>query len=271
MHTLFVSTRAMQWWSRPGQVRILHRFDAVCNLLKGDGQLLTLALPAIEMGPFSHQTGADQLAALKTVSIHQTLTVKRMGANHFRLETTLQRPLFEIDLQAAALWEARPPWQTYLDNPCRTKTVSKKRALSVQAEKGVLSEDPALITATKALITALLSERPTNAISLVDGLAGRGPGLTPLGDDILIGILHGLTLAQKHPARLAEQLAERAATQTTTLSAAWLRAAAKGEASAPWHAFIEGKPGAIERILQTGATSGSGAWFGFQQLMSQVA
>jgi len=56
---------------------------------------------------------------------------------------------------------------------------------------------------------------------------------------------------------------DTAVPRTTTLSAAFLRAAGDGEATIHWHDLADGRPGAMDRILAIGATSGRDAWIGF--------
>ncbi len=90
-------------------------------------------------------------------------------------------------------------------------------------------------------------------------LAGRGPGLTPAGDDLLAGYAAGLVLfaGRVDQARL---IAERAAPRTTLLSATLLRHAARGELPEPAHAFLEhGDP---FPLLGFGHTSGTGLLLG---------
>ena len=70
-----------------------------------------------------------------------------------------------------------------------------------------------------------------------DLLAGRGPGLTPAGDDILCGYVAGLFLFHGRREEAAA-IAARAATRTTLLSATLLRHAAIGELPEPAHAFL---------------------------------
>jgi hypothetical protein len=70
-----------------------------------------------------------------------------------------------------------------------------------------------------------------------DQLAGRGPGLTPAGDDILCGYVAGLFLFHDRREEAAE-IALRAAVRTTRLSATLLRHAAVGELPEPAHAFL---------------------------------
>jgi Protein of unknown function (DUF2877) len=100
-----------------------------------------------------------------------------------------------------------------------------------------------------------LPRRRTSSRRLV-GLAGRGPGLTPLGDDILIGYIGAAALAGLDLSHLAEQAARR----TSALSATLLRRAAAGELPEPAHALLE--RGEIDPLLRFGATSGKGIVLG---------
>lgn len=106
-------------------------------------------------------------------------------------------------------------------------------------------------------------------------LAGLGPGLTPAGDDILVGACTSLTLFasigvpefRRDATALIELrrlIAETAAAQTTALSAAWLRHAGKGEFSLPLlrlgQALASGRAptiaAATARLMRLGASSG---------------
>ncbi|HXD12473.1 MAG TPA: DUF2877 domain-containing protein, partial [Anaerolineales bacterium] len=104
-------------------------------------------------------------------------------------------------------------------------------------------------------------------------LAGLGAGLTPAGDDFIMGaiyaawILHPFEVARG----LAEEITDNAAPLTTSLSAAWLRSAGKGEAGILWHEFLDTLidentiqiQAAMDKILAVGETSGADALSGF--------
>ena len=113
-------------------------------------------------------------------------------------------------------------------------------------------------------------------------LAGLGGGLTPAGDDFLVGAMLGAWLTHPTPASLCRVLADAAAPRTTILSAAFLRAAARGECSAAWHtllAALSRRPdradasirsktcqvytAAVRSVMAHGATSGADALAGF--------
>jgi hypothetical protein len=100
-----------------------------------------------------------------------------------------------------------------------------------------------------------LSMRPPPRWLRLEMLAGRGPGLTPLGDDVLVGYLAGAALAGVDPA-ITFALAERAARRTTALSATLLRLAARGQLPEAAHRFLE--HGDLGPLLGFGTTSGTG-------------
>jgi hypothetical protein len=106
-------------------------------------------------------------------------------------------------------------------------------------------------------------------------VAGRGPGLTPSGDDLLMGVMHAITVwphlaAPVGGAQAREALAAGALGRTTRISAAYLEAAAAGLAAQPWHRLVRSldrSPTAIRDatagILAIGHTSGADALTGF--------
>jgi hypothetical protein len=94
---------------------------------------------------------------------------------------------------------------------------------------------------------------------LLDDLAGRGPGLTPLGDDILIGYLAGAALAEVRTTDIAA-FAARAGEKTNALSRTLLGLAANGWLPEAAHRLlVDGDP---IPLLRFGATSGKGIAFG---------
>ncbi len=103
------------------------------------------------------------------------------------------------------------------------------------------------------------------------GLAGLGGGLTPAGDDFITGAMLWAHLAHPTPSSLCRALVEVAAPRTTTLSAAFLRAAGRGECSAAWHALLAALNAGTEdeiaaatrEVLAHGATSGADSLAGF--------
>jgi hypothetical protein len=110
-------------------------------------------------------------------------------------------------------------------------------------------------------------------LAVAGHLLGRGPGLTPLGDDVLVGALAGSRLLGEAAgdlplARLAEEVAAPlealARERTTLLSATLLRHACRGEVDDAAAALLHdlcgrGDPAAaFDALLAVGHTSGHG-------------
>jgi hypothetical protein len=103
------------------------------------------------------------------------------------------------------------------------------------------------------------------------GLLGKGEGLTPEGDDVLVGVLAGLRLlgpalgvpgADGMQAAMAPIVLTEAPFRTTALSAALLRHAVAGEVADPVAAFLQvltgrgDMAGVIAGLQTMGNTSG---------------
>ena len=109
-------------------------------------------------------------------------------------------------------------------------------------------------------------------------LAGLGPGLTPAGDDYLVGLMAGLRvwpgLCEVSSEEDCRIILEAAEGRTTLLSRAFLRSAKEGLFGEIWHELLAELAGgeatrirqAVRRILSAGATSGADALAGFLSL-----
>ena len=109
-------------------------------------------------------------------------------------------------------------------------------------------------------------------------LAGLGPGLTPAGDDYLVGLMAGLRVwpgplenSGLSPEEVCQIILEATEGRTTLLSRAFLRSAKEGLFGENWHELLAalargetiGIQRAARRILSSGATSGADALAGF--------
>ncbi len=194
-----------------------------------------------------------------------------------------------IDTSTAREWNPRPRWEDarqalsldltdgLLEWLCtRAPSDSLAHALFKSPGSRRTSVQFSVIEAARRPIAALQAGiargDPALCRSGARSLAGLGFGLTPAGDDFLLGgmaaiwSMHTASTA----AALAESIASASAPFTTSLSAAWLQAAARGEVAAPWHDLLDGMTArsrervlsGAERILDTGHTSGADALAG---------
>jgi hypothetical protein len=121
------------------------------------------------------------------------------------------------------------------------------------------------------LRSALAAGSPDHLVGASAGLLGRGPGLTPEGDDVLAGALAairtlGTALGSRPALAMLDEsetaLVDAANDRTTTFSAALISCAARGEVAAPAGTFLRalagrGHVGSSHRdLLRVGHTSG---------------
>ncbi len=100
----------------------------------------------------------------------------------------------------------------------------------------------------------------------VHDLVGRGPGLTPLGDDVLAGWLAVLWATGRLDAETTATV-RHALHRTTLLSATLLDCALHGEVLPEFAAYLSTvgrptEPAAVAALMRVGHTSGAGLWWG---------
>jgi hypothetical protein len=101
-------------------------------------------------------------------------------------------------------------------------------------------------------------------------LVGRGPGLTPFGDDVLAGALVTLRALGSPRADALAASVLRQLHRTTVVSAALLRHAARGECIPELAAVLAPDAAALPALLAVGHSSGRGLALGVQAALSPV-
>jgi len=268
----FPSLRALSV-SRPvhtalGQPRVgqvLATFDR-SSYLDMDGQIVALVTPVLLNGPLNivvdAQTFHDRVAAGDTAT--STDRVLRAGG-------------LEIELAGAIVWDAAlPPWPGEQISRLRHNLVTLRGVLEAEAPEGGLARAATGHLATTALETRAapalrdlargLQRSEALLVSRAAGtLAGLGPGLTPSGDDVLVGCLLTLALYPDTADLMRQAIVSGVRDRTTRVSMAYLEAAARGEASEAWHRLVdavaEDDPdriaAAARGVMAFGETSGS--------------
>ena len=162
--------------------------------------------------------------------------------------------------KSAKFWSPRPDWEMLHE---------KRAEILNQLLKLPISD----YQISNSLLSSLANADLSASIAAARRLAGLGIGLTPAGDDFIVGavlaawIIHPVEIARS----LAGEITRIASPRTTSLSAAYLKSAGKGEAGILWHDFFyalaSGDSSAIElqiaRLLSIGHTSGADALAGF--------
>lgn len=144
-------------------------------------------------------------------------------------------------------------------------------AVSARLAGGTWPSDPLSRVAWPALTHLYAATRvrdQAGCLAAARSLLGLGPGLTPAGDDCLVGWLAGAWTAGADGRGLVEavrlDLVAAAAERTGPLSRAFLVAAVAGEAAEPLREFVLAPDDArLTGLLALGATSGADLLAGY--------
>lgn len=271
-NALSVTPSVRDWLVNSHRPRVLYVFDRACNLIDERGEVLSVVTQETGNGPFNLVVGSDILFD-----------------EHFPVDTPILNSANRLNLgnltihaAGAKLWDPRPDWELLhakrdgiSHRLTEFQTIARHPPGLGFLEQGGAQFSNAMIT---SLSSALVNADSSTAKEVTSKLAGLGAGLTPSGDDIIMGALYAAWIV--HPvevaSRLALEVAETTAPVTTSLSAAWIRTAGRGEAGEVWHRFFEALcEGAeaeiqrcIDRILSVGETSGADALAGFTGTMT---
>jgi len=274
------------WLTNSRYPRILHVFDHACNLIDERREVLSIVTTQIGNGPFNLVI-EDCFCFTERLNPQSPVSI---SANSLTLGALT---LYTAD---AKLWTPRPDWERIHDQ--REDILNQLMSVRLQwssiqskhrSNTGIAASQQTLlamteitnyefpITNSQALISSLsiavANADISSARKRTSQLAGLGIGLTPSGDDFLMGAIYAAWII--HPPEiasiLAQEIANTAAPLTTSLSAAWLRSAGKGEAGILWHEFFDvllststsRSQETMKTILAVGETSGADALSGF--------
>ena len=208
-----------------------------------------------------------------------------------RIPNGLQAGTLEIDTRFAQRWDPQPPWQSLRG---RNKLIQD--GLQIVLETLTQYASPESLAGLVTYVpgnqsplgekTLALAREPANQLTRglrtgdvglchqgASGLAGLGVGLTPDGDDWIVGSLLAAWIMKPHQEakRLCTAIAEAAMPLTTPISAAWIYAASRGECADPWHELFYGLSAgneielreASKQLISLGHSSGASAVAGF--------
>lgn len=281
-NALSAAPRALDWLNTTRVARPLHIFDQVINLVNQDARVLSVVSIVVGNGPFSLLVGEDGFRELVTVQSLVSIEQNSLVAGEL-----------SVDFSQASPWDPRPQWGSLTQSQFQTLKQSVRAGL---LSAGQDQNFPRVFGSTSGIVpfnspfsrtAALAVEQIRKGFQLADwkavlqgaaDLTGLGVGLTPAGDDFLVGMMHGLwARAADQVEELCAAIAQTAIPRTNTLSAAWLEAASQGEAAQVWHDLlsalqanqINGVRAAVQTILRTGETSGVDALTGFYFILNQ--
>jgi hypothetical protein len=258
---------------QPVIARVLGSSPRACTLVTSEGHVVVLVPPGAGDGPLNVVLEAVfEGVAVDTPAVFEegVLSVGRLA----------------VSIKGAEVWEPCPDWAG-LTELCShaaerlphlwaiTEKAAPRESLfwsvwvwchGVAAPAGTMPAAGGLSDRVRHGAKALAAGwggDPEQAALGAAQLAGLGRGLTPAGDDFLLGVMLWAWLVHPDPRAYCRVLVEAAVSRTTTLSAAWLQAAADGQFGAPLHQLLVALVGkgelevAASRVLGHGATSGA--------------
>lgn len=235
------------------QLKILHVFDEVCNLINGKQEVLSIVSPEVGNGPFNFVL-EEAIMFTRHFDLGAKVLIKE---NQILIEDLI------VSFAYAQEWSPAPNWAELRKG--KDEIIHRLSLLQIDYE------NEALLQFAFPLSKAIRGVDISTTKNISSKLAGLGMGLTPAGDDYLMGAMYAAWMMhpQEVAKKITEEIANAATPLTTSLSGAWLRSAAKGEAGELWHEFFDALikneniylP--MSHILSVGETSGSDALMGF--------
>lgn len=273
------SSSSIEWLNSTRSARVMHVFESVCNLINPEGKVLSIVTPQIGNGPMN--LVIPEIDFTKDMEAATSVNI---------LDSVIAIGNTSISTEKSKPWQPIPDWPKLQKTPklLRKYVVIIWKILSEEAP----DESFALLSQNKFfkgnmqgnlqrsaksiqhnISIALITNNMSRLAKESSFLAGLGNGLTPAGDDYIMGMMHALwaLLPSEETKEICADIATQSARRTTPLSASWLFAAANGEAGEMWHELFEAiatnKEEAMidstQKILSTGHTSGADALGGF--------
>ncbi len=259
----------------PTPLRVHSIFRSAINLAASDG-LLTVASPGL--GGLPNGIAADLGPDWRMIGVRPGMTVHASLA-----AVRIPDARLEIHLAAAAGWSPRigalqvgaaQTARRWRHRGSTTWTIARARSSAggfgaLLLEDAVTGGQAPFVDRARPMLAALLAALDGgdqgSAAAAAEGLIGLGPGLTPSGDDALVGIEAALHALSRPTAGFLAGAAHDLDERTTAVSATLLRHAAAGEFAERIHALLAALlgsdeaaiPAAIDRAVAWGATSGT--------------
>jgi len=255
----------------------------VANLRLDSGDLLSLSAPEVALAPngVAVELPPDVTMGAAGIQPAQSATLSSLGLR-------IPGADLEVTFAGAARWEPRPRASSLAPSEL-ARRVREARATAI-AEGAADSLLPLLwaldsgagvgpsrfaraAQPAAARLRAAATQSDADAVNrAASRLAGLGPGLTPSGDDLLVGFAaawvltaEALGLPPHERARVSTALLAGASAGASELGGAWLAHGVRGEVAEPmgrfFTALLGDEPGAlapaVRGVLRLGATSGT--------------
>ncbi|MDQ3732422.1 MAG: DUF2877 domain-containing protein [Actinomycetota bacterium] len=226
------------------------RIDPAARRQSGVVAVLTSDASRLPLGAILHRPSTDRPLINTRGPLHAFVGEGRISVG-------------PLTVRASGWWDPRPRLPS-VHPALLPEGMRELRSMVSERMHGPVRDVPVELCAQLgALRAALRRNDVTSALRAAQRMIGLGPGLTPAGDDLLCGILAGLSLLG-HPqaSRIGAGILALAPGRTTDLSLALLRHATLGQVNSELGSVVQALagtgrlPGALQRLFAVGHTSG---------------
>jgi hypothetical protein len=288
LQAVSISQPVMATLERKGFIgNVLSVFAEVCNLVSDQSEIVALVSQRVGNGPLNIvleregflfrglEAGSPMEGDGRNIRVGEVLTVSLTGAE-------IWEPRLRWEWLDADWTDLKANLAILHDHLIAQAPVESLACLLVASPAGRCSVESAYrkaaCRAIEGLLAALHGGDLQGITASAAALAGLGPGLTPAGDDFLLGLMAGLRTWPQFLAgrglsveEACQAIYEAAAGRTNLLSMALLGSAREGMFGEAWHELLaalrQGKAAevrkAADRVLGFGGTSGADALSGF--------
>lgn len=279
---LSLTPSARDWLVETTEAQVLSTHERACNLINQRRNVLSLVTTERGLTPFAIMVTGQAKRPFETVTTGDLVQVSAAALKIGELV---------VRLATLTLWNPLPDWpmlrKMFQNDPGRVRHLADI-VMELAAPTSLLDLFRRESTPHAEMENALLARVSGGAVELLTGLslgqgeraeagakrlAGAGPGVTPAGDDFLVGLCLAAWSGLLPETRL-DQVAsalEAACPLTTPLSAAYLRSAKRGECIAAWHTLfaalllsdVEVVRMATKSLMSVGHSSGSDGLAGY--------
>ena len=196
-YALSTTQSVLDWIQSTKEARILHVFEPACNLINSKGDIISIVNPMIGNGPFNMIVPTINFQKL----LHDNSPIS-IGKTSISLGT------MNISVSRKKIWHPKPDWKTLREesnnitsflNPIEKLLLKESpqdsfaRILFPPTDNNFPVNIYEVVQETLADIKIILSNKEMDDLAdIAARIAGLDGGLTPAGDDFLMGLIHGL-------------------------------------------------------------------------------
>src|SRR5215207_5611185 len=176
-----ITHNVRDWLANSHQPRVLHVFDRACNLINERRDILSIVTPQIGNGPFNLVLQED-ICFSDSLRLESRVSVSpdQLHLGNLTIQTADAKP-----------WSPRPDWERL--HIRRDDIRDQMMSWLIPTDEPLLPKSP-----LSSFACALAAADISSVKRITAKLAGLGAGLTPAGDDVLIGAIYGAWII--HPA-----------------------------------------------------------------------